>query len=250
MHPPENNRYPLPLDEQTRRRYLQATHDDDRTDPFASDPDQSICEMGQLALRAEKDKVDYYFALGDMCGQHIVGDDNRLQMFYVAKAMMAYQRAHDHAQNDVDRTMANRAIDVLGDWLNDFAYKHPTQRNLAVALWATADDDDDMPSPRVNRSSTSTILEKYRSGLANDPEETMFDAETDDRTRAQRINADVMSDVTQTRVNNNEHYASEAMERTTAYQLQDDTRGAQSMDIPLSEAAPAGRARDETHGQR
>src|SRR5690349_1624969 len=101
MDAPQNNRRPQEISEEAKRRLLKQSHPDDGSDPFATDPNKDIQELGKLALRQENGKVDYYIALGDSCAKLILSKDNRLRIFYVGKALMAYKRSLDSAQNDI-----------------------------------------------------------------------------------------------------------------------------------------------------
>src|SRR5688500_9935110 len=136
MEVPQTKRHPLPPDPGERDQLLRLPHAEDAIDPFVTDPNPVIKEKGMLALRVRNSQADCYFELGDLCAKLIRGRDDRLRIFYVGKALIAYQRAQECAGNDVDRVMGKRAIDMLGDWLVEFARSYPTQLNIAVALWA------------------------------------------------------------------------------------------------------------------
>ena len=87
MPVPQTNRQPIPLTPNEIRRELSKRRQADNTDPFATDPNPQIKELGRLALRRED--INDLFALGDLCAQLVVSEDNRLRIFYVGKALMA-----------------------------------------------------------------------------------------------------------------------------------------------------------------
>ncbi|MDX2161802.1 MAG: tetratricopeptide repeat protein [bacterium] len=139
MNPPLTGRTPLPLSDGDQRRLLRTPHPLDERDPFATDADPDIRRLGRLALR--RDDVNDLFALGDLCARRIFTADERLLVFYVGKALIAYRRAAERAHSDIDRLMAQRAARTLIDWVSEMAQQYPTRRNIAVALWAAADDE-------------------------------------------------------------------------------------------------------------
>jgi len=200
---PQTNRRPLPLSDENRRRLLHLRRKADHTDEFVLDAEPKISDYGKIALRLGKGVIDYYFTLGDFCALKILGADNRLNIAYVRKAMLAYQRAFDVAEHDVDRSIARRAIEMLANWLVEAACEHPTRRNLAVALWATADDESNLLSAAMSHDSTSSLLDMYRTGvegddLATEPV-TVFTPRDEHATRADHLEPDdVLSDATKT----------------------------------------------------
>ncbi|MCA9909798.1 MAG: serine/threonine protein kinase, partial [Anaerolineae bacterium] len=140
--PPQTGRRTTPLEAGERAALLKKRHPDQQRDQFATDPNPDIRELGQVALRREE--VNDYFALGDLCANRVRTDDGRLLIFYVGKVLIAYQRAENLADNDRDRMLSRRIIDDFNDWLLEEAKKNPTRRNLAVALWAAAEGQDDL----------------------------------------------------------------------------------------------------------
>ena len=93
MNVPQTGRKPLPLSEAEARKTLRKRHSQDNLDFFATDPNSEIRTLGRLALR--RDDINDLFALGDLCASRGLTDDNRLLVFYVGKALIAYQRALD-----------------------------------------------------------------------------------------------------------------------------------------------------------
>ncbi|MCA9913520.1 MAG: tetratricopeptide repeat protein, partial [Anaerolineae bacterium] len=236
MEPPQTNRRPRPLPEEEYRRLLRHPHPEDRTDPFVTDPYPEISEKGKLALRVTADRANHYFELGDLCARLILSEDNRLRIFYTGKALIAYQRARDNAADSLARTQSERAINSLGSWLLEVAAEYPSQRNLAVALWASAKDDDELPSPTVDQSSALILVERYRSGLARDPQETMYDVESEERTRTPRSQSiDVLSMDSNTRFPAYQERRSESLESLTNVQGDDETRHNVSMEGQFSD---------------
>ena len=137
---PQSHRSAPPLSAEAQRDLLRKPHPLDLRDPFANDPDERVRELGRLALR--RTNVNDSFALGDLCARLALNDTGRLLVFYVGKTLMAYRRAAQQAENDVDRTLAQRARERFVDWVINVTRAHMTRRNIAVALWAIADDDD------------------------------------------------------------------------------------------------------------
>ena len=147
MDAPQNNRRPPELKKDDKQRLLRKKHADDSIDPFVTDPHPTISELGKLALRVDdSEKIDYYIAIGDACAKHILKDEH-LRIFYVGKAMMAYEKAFDLAQLGVDKPMVQQAINELASWVLNMAMVYPSQRNFAVALWIAAADGDGSPTP-------------------------------------------------------------------------------------------------------
>src|SRR5690606_34914783 len=143
-------------------RLLRQSHATDSVDPFVTDPNPLISELGKLALRVnDTEKIDYYIAIGDACATHILKDNN-LRIFYVGKAMMAYQKAFELAKLGVDKPMIQQAIDDLASWVINMAMVYPSQRNYAVALWIAADDDDGLPTPSLSHNTVSDLIRFYQ----------------------------------------------------------------------------------------
>ena len=81
MKTPQTGRQPLPLADQEKRKLLRKRCRDDKTDPFATDPNREISELGRLALRRQD--VNDLFALGDLCARRSITEEGRLLVFYV-----------------------------------------------------------------------------------------------------------------------------------------------------------------------
>ncbi|MFN8527831.1 MAG: tetratricopeptide repeat protein [Anaerolineae bacterium] len=142
MIPPLTGRSPRPIPDAELRKLLRVPHPQDERDIFATDPDPEIRRQGRLALR--RSDIDDLFLLGDLCARKSITSTHRLLVFYVGKTMIAYRRAAEHARHDVDRLMAHHAVHEFIDWVAEAAQKFPSRRNVAVALWAAADDDPDV----------------------------------------------------------------------------------------------------------
>lgn len=166
--PPQTGRQPISMTLRQIEAALRARHAGDARDPFATDPHPEVRQLGRLALRRKDagESVSDYFALGDLCAGLSLGEGDRLRIFYVGKALIAYDRAYQQAQNDVDRTLAARAYDQFVAWVVEAAREAPTRKNIAVALWALADDTEDeavhVNLPTENDHSISELLEAYR----------------------------------------------------------------------------------------
>src|SRR5262245_28453020 len=139
MKIPQTGRQPLAWSQHQIREALRKRHPQDQVDYFATDPNPDIRQLGRLALR--RSDINDLFTLGDLCIQRSLTDDNRLLVFYVGKALIAFRRAATVALNDIDRMMAYRAISDVNRWLVSVAEEFPARRNLAVALWALADEN-------------------------------------------------------------------------------------------------------------
>ena len=157
MSVPQTNRQPIPLTNEEIRRELKRRRQADKSDPFATDPNSEINQLGRLALRRED--INDLFALGDLCAQLVISDDNRLRIFYVGKTLMAYRKAFQVASNDVDTTTARRALREFSSWVVKQAQNYPTQRNLAVALWAISSDEvDEIQIPPMSNGTVENLL--------------------------------------------------------------------------------------------
>ena len=87
MDAPQNNRRPPELTADEKKKLLRQRQPDDAIDPFVTDPNPAISESGKLALRvADGDKLDYYFAIGDACANHIL-KDGRLRIFLCGQSI-------------------------------------------------------------------------------------------------------------------------------------------------------------------
>ena len=67
------------------------------------------------------------------------------------KTLIAYRRAAENAANSLDRSRAQRANAEFIAWLVDAARANPTRRNIAVALWAAADEDSTLDEQALDR---------------------------------------------------------------------------------------------------
>ena len=155
MDIPQTGRQPIALSDKDKRALLRKRRVKDKSDPFATDPNRKISELGRLALRRED--VNDIFALGDMCATHALTDKSRLLIFYVGKTLIAYRRALSESQNAIDRKRAIRAIEDFTDWVLDVARKFPTRRNISVALWTLADNDEQQ-NPKYERTHHRAVL--------------------------------------------------------------------------------------------
>lgn len=267
---PTTNRRPIDLPDQKRREILRKRRKADQTDPFVTDPHPDVSALGRLALRMDDsdsddgEQIDYWFALGDLSASLVLGDDARLRIFYAGKALIAYQRAYENATNDIDRTMAKRAIDNFAAWVVRIADHNPTQRNIAVALWVTAHDDefDQQTTPNYDYHSVNSLLNVYRhnmngtgsdivrssfrdsDGQGDNEADTVLDVNFDptDLTRADHALdiEEALSDASVTRIagqdddlvmSSFEHDMTALANETHANQTYD----GESVDIPLSE---------------
>lgn len=135
---PQTGRMAPPLPPAEVTRLLSMHHKEDLLDLFANDPDKSIRQLGMLALRRNPPDVNDSFALGDLCADRVLLDE-QLRVFYVGKAIAAYRRAHSRAENDIDRALADHALQHFVEWVCKAAEALPNARNIAVALWAAAE---------------------------------------------------------------------------------------------------------------
>lgn len=161
MNIPQAGRRPSALTPDQERALLRKRRKLDKSDPFATDPDEDISKLGRLALRRKE--IDDLFALGDLCAVQSFADDQRLLVVYVNKALIAYRRAAEVASNSVDRKLAERALSQYIKWVVNISQQYPTRRNLAVALWAATDDDENEGAPSYSHShALIVVLEAYR----------------------------------------------------------------------------------------
>ena len=141
--PPQSARQTIPLDQEAVRKALRKRHKADHFGYFATDPDPDIRTLGRLALR--RDDINDLFVLGDLCARHSLTQDHRLLVFYVGKALIAYRKAAECAQNDEDQHLALHLIRTFIDWVIACARENPFPRNVAVALWALSEDETALP---------------------------------------------------------------------------------------------------------
>ncbi|NLF77767.1 MAG: serine/threonine protein kinase, partial [Chloroflexi bacterium] len=132
---------PLALPPDQEQRLLNRRRKADQSDPFASDPDEEVRRLGRLALRRDVMHPYDYLALGDLCARLSLAEhDRRLRVFYVGKVLYAYRQAMELAGSDPDdRELAERAYESFVRWVVRVARAVPSRRNIAVALWAVAE---------------------------------------------------------------------------------------------------------------
>src|SRR5262249_3314593 len=111
----------------------------DRADPFASDSNESVRNLGKLALRREEPDPTDSFALGDLCASLSLSPDNVLLITYAGKALLAYRRAQAQSTREVDQKAADEACQRYIIWVMEVAQALPMARNLAVGLWAVSE---------------------------------------------------------------------------------------------------------------
>jgi tetratricopeptide (TPR) repeat protein len=177
MNLPQSGRRPVELLPEDIREILRKRHKADRFDYFATDPDHDIRLLGRLALR--RSDINDLFALGDLCAQHVETEDHRLRVFYVGKTLVAYQRALQAALLPTDRELARRMLHDFTAWVQAEALAYPSPRNVAVALWALAEDD---PGVTPDPEALESLLHSYRQALGSvdDSDVTRFaDARSD-----------------------------------------------------------------------
>ncbi len=173
MIPPQTGRSALLLSGDDARKLLRVPHPLDERDIFATDSDPEIRRLGRLALR--RDDINDRFALGDKCALRALTDENRLLVFYVGKALIAYHRASGHAKNDVDRVTAHRITREFIEWVSYVAQAYPIRRNIAVALWAAADNDQ--PGD-FSELFNPTVVTKFESNDATRFEDSFEESDT------------------------------------------------------------------------
>ncbi len=143
---------------------MRKRHSLDERDLFACDGFPEIRKLGRLALRLEGDeRMNTYFAIGDMCAGRSLGIDGRLLVFYVGKTLNAYLRARSDARDAVNRRLAERArTDYLG-WLIATAQENVSRHNVAVALWAVAElGESDPQSAALHEGVLPRLFKLYR----------------------------------------------------------------------------------------
>lgn len=199
---PQTGRQPFPLDEEEVRTLLRRRHRSDTLDPFATDPDATISELGRLALR--RNDINDLFALGDLCARKTWTEDQQLHIIYASKALTGYRRAGAAALNDIDRQQAQHIVEAFASWVVACAQRAPTPRNLAVALWViTEDDKPNGFSARIAPATVHNLLDRYRRQSIdadddrltfNDEQTHAFSAPNDDDGTQADISLNVLSD--------------------------------------------------------
>ncbi|MBZ0276102.1 MAG: hypothetical protein K8I60_08160, partial [Anaerolineae bacterium] len=171
MNLPQTGRTPIPLSPEETTKLLKKRRKEDLTDYFATDPNPDIRQLGQLALR--RTDVNDHFVLGDMCARRSLTDDGRLLVFYVGKTLIAYQRAREASQNEVDRIQAERIIQEFITWTTAAAREHRSRRNIAVALWALAEYEHESDTVQsVPSHITHELLDMYQDETPTGPIQT------------------------------------------------------------------------------
>src|SRR5258708_27041339 len=135
---PQTGRQPVSLTSEQEQRLLSRRVAADRNDPFASDPNEFVRDLGKLALRRGVDDAADSFALGDLCALLTLAND-LLRVSYAGKALIAYRRAAQQADSGLDRKVAESAIISYVRWVCQVAEQAPIPRNLAVALWVMSE---------------------------------------------------------------------------------------------------------------
>ncbi len=168
MNIPQTNRGPINLSTSETAKLLSKRHPQDMTDYFATDPNPDIRQLGRLALR--RNDINDLFALGDMCANRSVTDDGRLLVFYVGKTIIAYQKALRLADDDLDLAQARRAIRNFVDWVVENTQTNHSRRNIAVALWALAENEDGSETLRYeDEGLIQDLLDRYREESPTNP---------------------------------------------------------------------------------
>src|SRR5258708_30800021 len=135
---PQTGRQPVSLTSEQEQRLLSRRVAADRSDPFASDPNEFGRDLGKLALRRGVDDTADSFALGDLCALLTLAND-LLRVSYAGKALIAYRRAAQQADSGLDRKLAESAIISYIRWVCQVAEQAPIPRNLAVSLWVMSE---------------------------------------------------------------------------------------------------------------
>ncbi len=159
---------------------MRKRHTLDERDLFACDGFPEIRKLGRLALRLEGDeRMNTYFAIGDMCAGRSLGIDGRLLVFYVGKTLNAYLRARSDAHDSVNRRLAARArTDYLG-WLIATAQEKTSRHNVAVALWAVAElGETDSQAASLHESILPRLFKLYRNARPEPQASSSFSQNT------------------------------------------------------------------------
>src|SRR5258708_38101973 len=102
---PQTGRQPVSLTSEQEQRLLSRRVAADRNDPFASDPNEFVRDLGKLALRRGVEDAADSFALGDLCALLTLAND-LLRVSYAGKALIAYRRAALQADRGFDCELA------------------------------------------------------------------------------------------------------------------------------------------------
>ncbi|NJL92638.1 MAG: hypothetical protein HC915_02370 [Anaerolineae bacterium] len=109
---------------------LAPPHPLDASDPYATDRDPDIRNLGRLLLRRDVRRAEDYFELADRCALKAWGNGG-LQLSYIEKTLRAFQYV-------LFEPSAALAIEAFVRWTVAVALLYPTRENLAIALWAVA----------------------------------------------------------------------------------------------------------------
>src|SRR5260221_11816378 len=130
---PQTGRQPVSLTSEQEQRLLSRRVAADRSDPFASDPNEFVRDLGKLALRRGVDDTADSFALGDLCALLTLAND-LLRVSYAGKALIAYRRAAQQADSGLDRKLAEKAITSYIRWVFQVAGQETIPLKLSVVL--------------------------------------------------------------------------------------------------------------------
>ncbi|HEX3051101.1 MAG TPA: hypothetical protein VHP83_10640, partial [Aggregatilineaceae bacterium] len=142
---PQTGIPPLALPPDQEQALLNRRRKADQTDPFASDPDEAVRRLGRLALRRDVLHPYDYLALADLCATlSWIEKDRRLRVYYVGKTLFAFRTAAGIAANDdkIRELAQNTCLNYL-KWVLRAARVVPSRRNIAAALWAVAEAEQD-----------------------------------------------------------------------------------------------------------
>lgn len=229
---PRIDRFPLPLSSQARRAALRQRHPADLTDPFATDPNADVRDMGKLALRFVGE-VDYLFALVDLCAVRCLSPDHHLRIFYVGKVLIACQRVLSGAPTDADRTLTKQYLEAFAAWLLEVVETYPTPRNVAVVLWAAAGDEDPhLPKLHLQQAQVARLLALYGGTLLTAAADELSTQTATSSPPPLPTRAEL-----DTQLDSDSHFHREfATQLGTSVQAVDDTRE-QSLEAPLERYA-------------
>jgi tetratricopeptide (TPR) repeat protein/tRNA A-37 threonylcarbamoyl transferase component Bud32 len=154
LHVPQVGVQAVRLSAADEQLLLAIAHPEDAADLFATDADPDVRRLGRLALRRQPPQAADYFTLGDLCAQR-AAEGERLNVFYVMKALQAYKRAARLARAESDRALARLAQTNFATWAVNMAHSTPSANNISVALLAVAESS----SERLNDETRAAALE-------------------------------------------------------------------------------------------
>src|SRR5690606_10616605 len=126
---------------------------------------------------------------------------DKLLIFYTGKALIAYRRALSMARNDVDRTLARRAVEHYLDWLIAVAREQPLRRNIAVVLWALGGEENDDEDTAILDDGVpvdTRIVDELLAAYRGDAPVDRMTYSADDHTIAYYESPQLMTDVSLT----------------------------------------------------